>query len=1121
MSPAAQAALERLDQVRQRWWVCSFFSRSILAVAVSLLVLAVCISADALLQLHQGWLGALFSLWALVSLVLLIWILRLGLQGQRNLMATARRIEQAFPELDSHLINLVQLAGTSGQAPSAFGEVAVKDAADRVARVKIDQAATRHSRRARWRLGLQSPRDLAEVSVVLAAVMMVTLTLNAAVPTWPSSIRRLFAPWQFVPQVGSTRILEVTPGDTTVLVGGRLDISARIDPPAGEKDLNATLETWTEGNESKRKKRAMLAGDTPNRLTCALPAVMKSLEYRLRIGDSQSQVFHVEVARKPTINEVDVRYHYPDYLNRDPNRVTQKHADLKAPQFTEAVLNVHCSAPLESGSALLAEREIPGTIEGDGRTLALRFTLARSTTYTIQLVSRQGHANDAPRLNSIQVVEDAPPSVSIVKPPRDASVAPSGSLPVVVRATDDYGLDKAWLEWKTATDTTQESDPRVVHRWENMGGSKAATEKHTLVEPFEEVSAGGAVLVRAVVEDGRRVDTAELSLKPQQGTSVWRRIELVEGETLLSEQLDRMESWRAALWAVLRMQMRTRAKTALLGLEEDRETGRELAGSIRKKQVPIQQKTANLADGIAADHDSEITALKQTLVNLANDEMQDAVSLAEKVVRIGHVGQGEPVVEELATTQDAIIETLQRLLQFTRRASTKALAEMEKRPGGDLPDDVKDKLQNLRDKLEEFSKQQKRVIEATKDLAKKPVEDFTEEEKQRLKDLAATEDEWSRFMEETHSDFSKLPEQDFANPSMLEEFIEIQTELKMAADALTKKTADIAVPLEQLGAEMAEEMTTNIEKWLPDTPDRERWSQEEPLTDAMKEAPMAELPGELEDLVGELMEEEEDLMDEMEDMSSSWADSLDKGAGWDAKDGPISNMSARGVTGNRLPNSSEIGGRSGEGRQGKSSGEFVGDTAVGKGGRKTPSRLAPDPFVKGQVKDVSKDPVGGATGGGKESGAGGEGLEGPLRQRVQRDMKRLAKKQADLRNRAEAIDLKFKVLNYHHEDLDSLVDTMASVERDLRSGRYRSALRRKQVLVDELQHVKSYVEGEMEVRRDRSSNLPSDIQKDILASMQEASPEGWEQLNRRYFQRLATEDDASTASQAGPDASAP
>ena len=79
----------------------------------------------------------------------------------------------------------------------------------------------------------------------------------------------------------------------------------------------------------------------------------------------------------------------------------------------------------------------------------------------------------------------------------------------------------------------------------------------------------------------------------------------------------------------------------------------------------------------------------------------------------------------------------------------------------------------------------------------------------------------------------------------------------MAEDALLKKSADIAVPLEQLGYEMAEELKTNLEKWLPDTPDREKWSQEESLTDKDKEAPMAELPGELEDLIGDLMEARE------------------------------------------------------------------------------------------------------------------------------------------------------------------------------------------------------------------------------------------------------------------------
>ena len=230
------------------------------------------------------------------------------------------------------------------------------------------------------------------------------------------------------------------------------------------------------------------------------------------------------------------------------------------------------------------------------------------------------------------------------------------------------------------------------------------------------------------------------------------------------------------------------------------------------------------------------------------------------------------------------------------------LAEMKKRPGGDLPDDAKQKLEEIRKKLDKFLAEQKKIIEASENLAKTPVEDFSAKEEELLKRMAAAEDDWAKFMKDLHSDLSKLPEQDFANSSMAKELVEIQTELKMAEDALLKKSVDIAVPLEQLGYERAEELKTNFEKWLPDTPDREKWSQEESLTDKDKEAPMAELPDELEDLVGDLMEKEEDLFDEMEDVSSSAADSLDKGAGWDAVDGPISNMSAKGVTGNRLPN---------------------------------------------------------------------------------------------------------------------------------------------------------------------------------------------------------------------------
>ena len=294
---------------------------------------------------------------------------------------------------------------------------------------------------------------------------------------------------------------------------------------------------------------------------------------------------------------------------------------------------------------------------------------------------------------------------------------------------------------------------------------------------------------------------------------------------------------------------------------------------------------------------------------------------------------------------------------------------------------------------------------------------------------------------------------------------------------------------------LAEKLTKQLEKWLPDTPDRDKWSMEEPLGET--ETPSAELPSELEDLVGELMEGEEDVFEEMEDVTSSWMDSLDKGAGWDAMDGPISNMSAQGVTGNRLPNSSEIGGRSGEGRTGKASGEMVEDSATGKGGRQTPTRLTPDAFLGGEVKDTSTDPAGGSTGGGKLSGAGGEGLEGPAPPELDREMERLKGAQASLRNKAERIGMELRARNFPEADIEVTMQHLRSLEADLKDGRYANIAHRRNVLLDGLERTREFVEGTARVELDRSKG-PEGFDEAIGSARDEVDPAGYEDLLRAY-----------------------
>ncbi len=1139
MSPAAERIIDRLDATRQQWWIFTLLSTAVWAISVSFGVALAFMLADAAARFSQGILAVLMGVWVAVTIFLAIFLLRRITRSQRTIEATARCIETEFPELGSSLINVVQLSSDTKNESRAFCEAAVNEAAAQADRIRFENAARHETRWRRFLYCMQCPRDLAEsilVFVLLFAIGLLSQWLN---PNLGSAAGRLMQPWKFVPSVGSLKIVEVTPGDTEVLLGESLEIGAVIVDRSDGEPYPATLYvTFDDGQETdlpmtpgerytaQVDRNGQTVDETRRSYKLSLPTVKSPLMYRLEIDDSQTRVYRVGVTEKPTVEEVEVTLTYPIYLAKPEETFIQKTPDLEVPQYTIAELRIRPSVPITKGHIDAEGMIYSGEIGSDGERMVVRMPLVKNTTFTIHL-EKNGQADPNPRVNRVVVLPDRPPTIELLKPPRQSTAAPGSDLAVMIRSADDHGVGRVRLEMKvrekSAADTTKspeieeggesgeatpdaaDENATVVKQWTEFDSNNTAVLHHVMALAAEIAGPGETVLLRASVRDRRMFNDFGLELLPQESVTGWHSVHLVDEQARVDAALAKLDSLRDALFKILDEQIRARGRNALIATKTRIDEAVASADGVRSQQVDIQKSSIALVKSIGDVDREDHQAIKRILNQLAFGEMLKAVSQCDTLVKAKQIDELPATVGELGLTQGTIIDVLRKMLDVARRAQTEELAEMKNRQVGDLPPEAQKKLDDLNNALEKAMEQQKKVVEAAENLAKAPVEDFAEAKDQLVKALQAAEDDWSKFMAELNTDLSKLPEQDFANPSSLKELVEIQTEIKMAEDAMLKKTADIAVPLEQLGAEMAEEIKTNMEKWLPDEPDRERWSQEESLTDEGKEAPMAELPGELEDLIGDLMEDEEDLFDEMEDVSSSAADSLDKGAGWDVMDGPISNMSAKGATGNRLPNTSEIGGRAGEGRQGKSSGEFVGDEAVGKGGRKTPSRLTPDPYVNGQIKDHSKDPTGGATGGGKESGEGGEGLEGPTPgDRGDREMNRLAGKQAALRNKAEGIDLQhYKVMGYHHTDLAQMIGLMGQIERDLKAGRYQNATRQRDVILEGLGDVKQHLEGEFEVRRDETVNLPTDVQKDLLGSMQDPSPPGWEEMNRRYFERLA------------------
>ncbi|HEV3021991.1 MAG TPA: hypothetical protein VGX76_05970, partial [Pirellulales bacterium] len=316
------------------------------------------------------------------------------------------------------------------------------------------------------------------------------------------------------------------------------------------------------------------------------------------------------------------------------------------------------------------------------------------------------------------------------------------------------------------------------------------------------------------------------------------------------------------------------------------------------------------------------------------------------------------------------------------------------------------------------------------------------------------------------------------------------------------KSEKLEVSLEDLGVGLATKMLEDLEVWMMDSPDATKWVLEEPLNKGPLQIPEMPLPDALEDMVGDLLQEADEFDEEADDVTSAWGDNLNQ-AGWGVSDGPISSFSAKGKTGNDLPNNMEVSGRSGDGRRGKSSGQMVGDTSRGLQGRKTPARVGAERYEPGQLKQENQQDPNGATGGGKKSGSGRRGLQGGTPPDFVKDMQRLSEKQAGVREKAEQVAQRLETAGVNSTRLNQSIQLMKSAEDDLRDLRYEDATDKRRVALSQLKHALGGPDRATAAQLSRARELPAELREELLQSADEGYPEGYESLLKSYFKALS------------------
>ncbi len=939
----------------------------------------------------------------------------------------------------------------------------------------------------------------------LAALVAVTLIWGLLVVKFPryvsTGMERILLPLSDVPPVGSW-VIEVAPGKPVTLVeGDKLDITVRLKSALGLSGKPPVPElVWQDGaggvesSLQSSEHAAMLATGEADEFAFSFSAVSQPFSFWVVADDSRSLSVRVDVQPLPQMKGSSFHVTPPDYMGLKPYDQPGPPQTLEVP----AGSTVKTLVQLSPDSTKVVWQSGTNGTDGTDMTKAedgwsITHLVDESSSYQL-LVTMPGL--DKPRVlaaGQVTAVPDHPPEVDFVTEDRNRAVNPGGTLPVTIRATDDHGVASIALQLASGDDP---ATARVIKTWTYVGPpgqTEPAPENHTVELDPSVFTPGSTFLLTAVASDfspsGQKTTSRPIALRVAgmddlavpQGDVLERLVELLKNTIALQTTGNGLTD-NLALHLAEAVSANDVAKH-LDGMADGQHRAQDMGGSALEE---------------AGKHDEAKSYLSR-LQPLVHGEMDLAIG---QLVKLGTAtGDLSSGLADLQHRQVYILNGLMSLLGQIA-GDRHAAAEAAAKKAADAPPPVTTEaaLNQLKDQLKNFADTQKRIIHATNAFKELNPEDLTSDQQAVLGELAREEAKQATFFQEKLTDLSKLPLQDFADGKLVSDMNEVYQEVQKAATDLYGKRTETAVAGETQGLEKAEQIEQNLERWLPNTPDNTKWSMEEP--NQTPDVPMAELPKQLDDLIGDLMKQEQANDPEKDDVSSTIMDSIDKGAGWGAGDGPMSDMSAKGVTGNQLPNNDEITGRSGEGRNGKSNGQMVGDTAVGKGGNETPTRMSPSPFENGSVNDTSKNTKGGATGGGKLAGYGQDGLRGPMPPAQQQKMKQFADEQAHLRQQAESLALQLRRQRRPTGDLESAINAMDVSGEAARNLNGIAVMQGYHQALDALQAARDAYAGDR-VSRVESDHLAHDMRKDVNDTQAEDAPAGYEEMTGAYFKSLS------------------
>ena len=415
------ALARNLDNVRRRiatGRAFVFLKWGLAALCGLLLVLG---TVDFSLNLEQG---GRIAAWIPLVIVAsgILWFVYGALSRSYTYEGIAAALEKTFPTLDNRLINFLQFSRDAGK--DVFKSAYLRSGCPDLRNLDLRQL---HDRRAHKR------------SLLTALAVAVLLAAPGAFygQPWFVALWRTLNPFSSVELPTLTKIVSVTPGNKTILLGESALLTATVH---GFKGHEVFLDLDASDGPDETVSLGQISSDNPEDFSRELPRAATTVKYRFRAGDARAtEWFTLETMPPPSFTSIKAVVTPPAHTKLPPTELDLQKDPLAAPLGSTIRFSVETSTDFKKIALTGAVAEASELTAGEApRQWSAESILTTGAAITLTASDEKGVAIEENIIVSPQA--DKPPEIRIVTPV-GAAILPQGAKPQIhFEIVDDFGL---------------------------------------------------------------------------------------------------------------------------------------------------------------------------------------------------------------------------------------------------------------------------------------------------------------------------------------------------------------------------------------------------------------------------------------------------------------------------------------------------------------------------------------------------------------------------------------------------------------------------------------------------------------------------------------------------------